>query len=276
MRIVASDSFVRIVAIFVAFLALSAFAQRADAPQVLDTDAEQEIFRLVNLERARAGLPSLRLDPNLQKAARAHSRIMADAHQLSHEFGAEPRFDTRLALAGASFDASGENVAFNVSAEGAHRGLMNSPPHRKNILDPRYNAVGVGVVRVGDDVWVTQDFTRAIELVTPLEARNQVIATFQQARRSAHLLPVEIVNEPRLQSHACRMAKDGALDSKTPLAWSTIRSATTYSESDLTRLPSTAAKLAIDPSVKRISVGVCFDKSPAYVSGMYWVGIAAY
>jgi hypothetical protein len=201
---------------------------------------------------------------------------MADAHQLSHEFGAEPRFDRRLALAGAAFDTSGENVAFNQTADGAHRGLMASPPHRKNILNPEFNAVGIGVVRTGNDIWVTQDFAREFEQQSPQEARNQVIAAFEHARQQANLPPASIAEEPRLQTLACRMAKQGELDTKTPLGWSTIRTATAYTETDLSHLASTAIKLATDPSVHRIAVGVCFAKSAKYEAGMNWIAIAAY
>jgi len=260
----------------VAILLFLCFAAVAQSAPAVDPDAEQEILRLVNLERARAGLNSLRIDPSLQKAARAHSRIMADAHQLSHEFGAELRFDKRLAVAGALFDISGENVAFNQTAEGANQGLMNSPPHRKNILNPEFNAVGIGVVRAGEDIWVTQDFARVFDPQSDLEARNQVIAAFQRARRQARLQPVVVSDEPRLQTLACRMAKKGALDTGTPLGWSTIRSATAYTESNLSQLPSTAMKLATDPSVQRIAVGACFGKSAKYEAGMYWVSIGAY
>ena len=248
----------------------------AQTPPGIDTDAEQEILRLVNLERARAGLGSLRLDPSLQKAARTHSRIMADAKQLSHEFGAELRFDRRLALAGAAFDTSGENVAFNQTADGAHRGLMASPPHRKNILNPEFNAVGIGVVRAGDDIWVTEDFAHEFEQQTPQEARNQVVAAFASARQQAKLPPVGVTDEPRLQALTCRMAKQGDLDSKTALGWSTFRTATTYTEADVSHLSSTAMKLATDPSVQRIAVGVCFAKSAKYEAGMNFIAIAAY
>jgi hypothetical protein len=268
---------VRFLAILLSILlSLSAFAQKPDPTPTPDPDAEQEILRLVNLERARAGLTSLRTDPSLQKAARGHSRIMADARQLSHQFGAEPRFDQRLALAGASFTVSGENVAFNQTADLAHRALMNSPRHRKNILTPDFNSIGIGVVRVGPDIWVTEDFAREFEKQSELDARNQVIAAFENARRQAKLPPVSVTDEPRLQTLACRMAKEGELDSKIPLGWSTVRSATAYTESDLAHLPSTAMSLATNPSIQRIAVAVCFGRSAKYESGMNWIAIAAY
>lgn len=261
---------------FILILAISAVGQKPAASATIDSDAEQEIFRLVNLERAKAGLKSLRADPALQKAARKHSRIMADAGQLSHAFGAEPAFNKRMALEGAAFSASGENVAFNQTAEGAHRGLMNSPPHRANILNPEYNAVGIGVIRYGENIWVTQDFAQEFQQQTEQEARNAVFAAFQDARRKAKLTPVALAEEPRLQTLACRMAKDGELDTKTPLSWSTIHASTAYTTSDLSQLPAAALKLAGNPNLQRISVAVCFGKSRKYEAGMNWVSIAAY
>lgn len=257
-------------------LAISGVAQKPKPSPAIDSDAEQEILRLVNLERAKAGLKSLRGDPALQKAARKHSRIMADAGQLSHEFGAEPAFHRRMALEGAAFSASGENVAYNQSAENAHKGLMNSPPHRANILNPEYNTVGIGVIRSGDDIWVTQDFAHEFQNQTEQEARNTVFAAFQEARRVSKLQPVSLAEEPRLQTLACRMAKAGELDTKTPLSWSTIHSSTAYTTADLSQLPGTALKMASNPNLQRISVGVCFGKSSKYEAGMNWVSIAAY
>jgi hypothetical protein len=262
--------------ILLVWFAVSAFAQNAGSTYALDPDAEQEILRLVNLERAHEGLTSLRFDANLQRAARAHSQLMADAHQLSHQFSGEPRFSQRLAATGASFAVSAENVALNQTAEGAHTGLMNSPGHRKNILNPEFNAIGIGVIRAGENIWVTQDFAREYEPQTPQEGRNQVIAAFQKARRAVKLQPVGLKDEPRLQNFACRMANNGELDTNTPLGLTGGRSATSYTESDLSRLASTAMKLATDPSVQRISVAVCFARSPKYESGMNWVTIVAY
>jgi uncharacterized protein YkwD len=264
---------VKIFVIALICLSTLSFSQN---PPAIDSDAEHEIFRLVNLERARAGLSSLRLDPSLEKAARQHSRVMSDARQLSHEFGAEPPFSRRLALAGASFNMSGENVAFNQSAAGAHRGLMNSPPHRANILNPDFNAIGIGVVRDGDNIWVTQDFAREFEKQSEQDARNAVIAAFQRARRKAGAPNVTVVDEPRVQTLACRLSKQGTLDTKAALGTTGARTATVYTEGDLSHLPTTAQKIAADPSIQRVGVGVCFGKSDKYEAGMNWVVLVGY
>jgi hypothetical protein len=55
----------------------------------------------------------------------------------------------------------GENVAMGVSVEGTHRSLMDSPPHRQNILDSRFSNVGIGIAW-GEDgmIYVTEGFSR--------------------------------------------------------------------------------------------------------------------
>jgi hypothetical protein len=39
---------------------------------------------------------------------------------------------------------------------------MHSPPHRRNILDPRLTAIGIGMVRQGDNLWAVEDFSAAV------------------------------------------------------------------------------------------------------------------
>jgi uncharacterized protein YkwD len=55
----------------------------------------------------------------------------------------------RLAHAGVAYAASGENLAYAPSVELAHQGLMASPGHRANILEPAYSRVGIGVQNAG-------------------------------------------------------------------------------------------------------------------------------
>ena len=44
----------------------------------------------------------------------------------------------------------------------AHHDLVNDPPHLRNILDPTYNVVGVGIIKSGRHIYVTEDFARVI------------------------------------------------------------------------------------------------------------------
>jgi uncharacterized membrane protein required for colicin V production len=112
----------------------------------IEVEEESAMLALVNEERAAAGLGRLDLDPELSAVARAHAIDMYSNGYFSHESpGTGTPFD-RLAAAGITFVAAGENLAFAPGVEQAHEGLMASPGHRANILEPRYGRAGIGAV----------------------------------------------------------------------------------------------------------------------------------
>ena len=55
----------------------------------------------------------------------------------------------RIERGGVSFTYVGENLAYAPSVETAHEGLMESPGHKRNILDPKYRRIGIGVIDSG-------------------------------------------------------------------------------------------------------------------------------
>ena len=113
----------------------------------LDPDAEAAMLDLVNLERQRQGLGTLRADEELRQVARAHSREMFERGYFGHTspYTGSP-FD-RLRAARVPFLVAGENLAFAPTVRLAHDGLMDSPGHRENILRPQFGRVGIGVIR---------------------------------------------------------------------------------------------------------------------------------
>jgi uncharacterized protein YkwD len=121
--------------------------------------AERAIVRLVNAERARYGLPRLRLSSGLTRTAQRHSWNCLRYDSLSHSSG-------RVSSA----RASGETLAW--SQRGAGSGArsivsmwMNSSAHRAIVLNGKFRRVGVGRVRgkLGPTpgVMVTADFASA-------------------------------------------------------------------------------------------------------------------
>jgi uncharacterized protein YkwD len=138
----------------------TAAAVPATAVDDYDSSAEQQVVQLINQARQQQGLAPLAENGELQAAARAHTELMASQQKLSHQLPGEPILRERLKLSGVRMHTDGENVAFNQSAEAAVQGFMHSAPHRANILNPQYNAVGVGAVERGGTVWVTVDFAR--------------------------------------------------------------------------------------------------------------------
>jgi uncharacterized protein YkwD len=140
----------------------------ASAQSSYDAVAEQHILELANQARIKAGLPELKLDPGLTAAARQHSALMAASKQLSHDLPGEATLPVRLANAAkTSMTSEGENVAFAQSAEDSQQRFMDSPHHRANLLDAKFNLVGLGVVHEGRMVYVTQDFAHATLSITP-------------------------------------------------------------------------------------------------------------
>jgi uncharacterized protein YkwD len=54
----------------------------------------------------------------------------------------------------------GENLALAPSVDLAHIGLMNSPSHRENILDPNFKRIGIGIIDADPyGKMITQVFT---------------------------------------------------------------------------------------------------------------------
>jgi uncharacterized protein YkwD len=118
---------------------------------------ENEVLRLVNLERRKAGCGTVTLDTRLRTAIRLHVRELAthDGLYLSHVSDDGRTFVQRAAEQG--YDAAGgENVARGQrDAAAVMDGWMDSAGHRANILNCSFRAVGVGAVKGVDQtiVW---------------------------------------------------------------------------------------------------------------------------
>jgi uncharacterized protein YkwD/uncharacterized membrane protein required for colicin V production len=119
----------------------------SDAPP--DPADEQGMLALVNQERTSRGLPALQMDDSLVQLARSHADDMFKRGYFSHVTpeGEDPF--ARMHNAGITFMAAGENLALAPTLDIAHEGLMNSPGHRANILNPAFHKVGIGVLDGG-------------------------------------------------------------------------------------------------------------------------------
>ena len=128
---------------------------------------EDEIFRLINLERSKVALPPL---PNNQ---RLHSLALYHADNM-----AKNKFFSNTDLDG--LDSKARQVKLypemvgNISeslgkldvipftdkkaAESIVKNMMSTPDSKKNILDKNFNAIGVGAVKRGVGVYVTVTF----------------------------------------------------------------------------------------------------------------------
>lgn len=121
---------------------------------------ESKMMDLLNKQREANGLKPLVMSTALRKLARSHSQDMFERGYFSHYTpdGLSP-FD-RMNAADIEYMYAGENLALAPSAELAMDGLMDSPGHRANILNPNFKKVGIGAIDGGIyGVMFSQEFT---------------------------------------------------------------------------------------------------------------------
>lgn len=128
-----------------------------DAPDGTEDDASA-IHEMVDAARQTERLSKLRRDERLDRVAQAHAETMLKARRIGHDVGfGDPR--ARVEAAGLNLSAAGENVVHAANVRRAHRALWASPSHRGNILQKRFDSVGIGIANDSDGtVWVCEVF----------------------------------------------------------------------------------------------------------------------
>ena len=118
---------------------------------------ESSVLVDINGFRVDHGLARLRLSPQLTSAARAHSQQMAQDGYFAHESVDGSAFWQRLQTfyrpSPMHLWAVGENLLWSSSSLTGRRALdlwLASPPHRQNLLDPRWREIGVSAVHEAD------------------------------------------------------------------------------------------------------------------------------
>lgn len=237
--------------------------------QEVDPAAEQEMVRLVNAERAKIGLPALQVDDRLTSIARQHSQLLAAKHSLSHQYPGEPDLRHRIVATGLRSNYSGENVAYDADAPRAHQGLMNSPPHRANILRPEFTTVGIGVVRNGNLIYVTEDFARRLQELSPDEAEAVIVRSFGALRKSNGASPLPLRKQDGLRDLACDMARNDRLETDIARDIPNVRAVVVWTATEPQKLPDSLQKLR-DTKASGWSLGSCFATSTRYPNPVWW------
>lgn len=178
----------------------------------------ENIIALTNQTRISLGLPPLKADSRLSNAAR-----MKAADMSAHEYFAHtsPQGITPwvwFAKAGYQYQIAGENLAVHfTSAEAVQAGWMASPSHKANIVDARYEHIGVGVVEGMFDnyntLFVVQMFGKpkveeavpvAPAVVTPSEPEANPVPVEEPVQEAPLVLveEQEVEPEPEVEKKA--------------------------------------------------------------------------
>lgn len=112
---------------------------------------EDEVVRLVNVERQKNGLSPLESDWQLSRVARIKSQDMKDNNYFSHT---SPTYGSPFQMMksfGITYRSAGENIARGQrTPKDVVNAWMNSSGHRANILNSSFTHIGVGYVKSGN------------------------------------------------------------------------------------------------------------------------------
>ncbi|HAL16299.1 MAG TPA: CAP domain-containing protein [Anaerolineaceae bacterium] len=161
----------------------------------LNTQFEQRVVELVNIERVNAGLPPLKRNDQLDLAVRDHTRDLVEDDYFAHD-----TMDwvdgtltsvcgpfTRMNLYYTGWSNAGENLAAGYSTpEAVVQGWMASTGHRDNILNPKFKEIGVGYYQGaskytyywGQDFGGKSDVYPVIINNEALQTTNPIVSTY--------------------------------------------------------------------------------------------------
>lgn len=140
--------------LFAVELAVAAACVARAAPATAESHpAEAEFLARTNALRLSKGVAPLVLDSQLADVARYWSRRMATNGALSHN----PDLETQVS----NWRRLGENVGSGPTVATVQAEFEANPHHYANLVDPRFDFVGVGVVQQGSTLYVTVDFKQA-------------------------------------------------------------------------------------------------------------------
>ena len=112
----------------------------------------------MNEARAKAGLSVMSVDALLEEVASVRAEDLAERNYFDHYSPDGSSAFSELSARGVNYGLAGENLARNNypdadSLQVAFDALMTSPGHRANILEPRFNRVGVAALLDGE-LWI--------------------------------------------------------------------------------------------------------------------------
>ncbi|WP_199745879.1 CAP domain-containing protein [Corallococcus sp. AB030] len=171
-------------------------------------EARTALYERINTLRRAYQLPELTPDPTLEDVSLRYSTRMATEGFFAH-IAPDGSTLTRRLPEGARYVRAGENLGLAAGPLAAHFGIEHSPGHRKNLMDPAFRFMGVGVafqkVDGRDQAIVTEVFTAASPgAALPADPVSDVYDALSRHRATLKLPP--LVRSEALE----RLARDHA------------------------------------------------------------------
>lgn len=228
-------------------------------------DAAERLFAMANQARARTGAPPLTWDPALAAAARKHCERMVAEGPISHRYGGEPDLSERASIDGAHFSLIEENIAVGSYPAEVHEGWMNSPGHRRNLLNPEVDHVGISVIMRGSTMYAVADYSKGVAVLSRVQIEGKVAGL-------VHMSGLAIRQDPRDARAACELNRGmpSTLTGNQPgfiMRWQSA---------DLGRLPQELVNRMGSRQYHLASVGACTPQGDQTEFTQYRVAVLLY
>jgi uncharacterized protein YkwD len=154
-------------------LPIIVISARADESKTVLSDTElqnlrQLIFDKTNVERSKAGFKNLILTTDLTRVSQQHTKNMCEKNIFQHESNKLPEgwrtLIDRMKIV--QVNSGAENIALRTFDKPEYwssaivKGWMESKGHKKNILNPEFKYIGLGILPCGKNiVYATQFFS---------------------------------------------------------------------------------------------------------------------
>jgi uncharacterized protein YkwD len=262
-------------------------------PPLDDADVIERLLELVNTDRVRAGLAPLALDDELAPIALAHSQDMNANGFVGHTSPTTGSAKDRVERAGIRTPVVLENIGRGYSPDEVHRGLMDSPGHRGNVLSADATHIGIGVVRESEDdrsaYLVTEVFVRRALPIDVGDAPDELLDLInaERVRRGARPL----VADSTMAAHAGDTARAffaGSSQSRQQLVEALNRKAAAKPSARYSRLAALltvvgalsearAIDALLDPQARAVGFGVAQGTRPDTIpNAIVLVALVAY
>jgi uncharacterized protein YkwD len=246
------------------------------------------VYERINALRRAHRLTELKPEPVLERVAQGYSDRMSAEGFFAHVAPDGSTLTQRLP-ADSRYVRAGENLGLAGGPLAAHFGIEHSPGHRRNLLDPGFRFMGVGVtfqkVDGREEAVLTEVFTVASPATNEAEdPQQEAYDTLSRWRTAKKLPPLE--RSPALEALARAHAKRAlALDQpsaqpgEAPLherVFQALPDAGTaavdfFVVSDPSALPE--SRSLADATNNRVGVGVVRGNSRRFGNKQYWVAV---
>ena len=136
-----------------------------------------------------------------------------------------------------------ENLAIGRSAGVIHKGWLDSPGHRENLLNPSADRVGIAVIAYQGLFFAVADYAHTVPVLKPAEVEG----IFAALLRSKHIMVSSETTDARLYC-ASSGNYHGSYPAKLAIRWQ---------NSDVTQLPTELGEAMANGSYHKASVGSC-------------------